>query len=216
VALILSAAVDAEVGQRSMSPRLREGRFPAQIPQALGGGEVVLELSVDPRGAVARVERVRVTPPYADFAVDSTAEWRFEPATVMLEGRATAVPASVLVVAVFRPASFYSGPAPGVPPQVLGAPSPRVPQVESIVMPAYPPTATGDRIVLVEVEMSGRAEPRNYRIVGSRSGFDAAALDAVRAWRFGAPQAADVPDRLFVYAVVGFRAPLAPVAPRRE
>jgi outer membrane biosynthesis protein TonB len=214
--LILSAAVGAAAEERSTSPRLRESRLPPQIPQALGGGEVVLELSIDSRGAVMQVERVRVTPPYIDLVVNSAAEWRFEPATVMLEGRATAVPASVLVVAVFRPASFYSGPAPGVASQVLGAPSPRVPRVESIFMPGYPPTATGDGIVLVEVEMSGRAEPRNYRIVGSRSGFDAAALDAVRAWRFGAPQAADVPDRLFVYAVVGFRAPLAPVVPRRE
>jgi TonB family protein len=187
-----------------------------QIPQAFGGGEVVVELTIDSRGAVTQVERVRVTPPYADLVADSAAEWRFEPATVVLEGRATAVAASVLIVAVFRPASFYSGPAPGVPPQVLGAPSPRVPRVESIVMPAYPPMATGDGIVLVEVEMSGRAEPRNYRIVGSRSGFDAAALDAVRAWRFGAPETPVVADPLFVYAVVGFRAPLVPVTPRRE
>jgi len=87
---------------------------------------------------------------------------------------------------------------------------------EGMVVSCYSDTSRGDGIVLVEVEMSGRAEPRNYRIVGSRSGFDAAALDSVRAWRFRAPQAADAPDRLFVYAVVGFRAPLAPVTPRRE
>jgi outer membrane biosynthesis protein TonB len=214
--LILSATVGAAVEQRSTSPRLRESRLPAQIPQGLGGGEVVLELSIDSRGAVAQVERIHVTPPYTDLVVNSVAKWRFEPATVVVDGRATAVTASVLVVAVFRPASFYSGPAPGVPPQVLGAPSPRVPRVESIVMPAYPPTATGDGIVLVEIEMSRRAEPRNYRIVGPPSGFDAAALDAVRAWRFGAPQTLDVPDQLFVYAMVGFRAPLAPVTPQRE
>jgi outer membrane biosynthesis protein TonB len=187
-----------------------------QIPPALGGGEVVLEVSIDSRGAVAQVERVRVTPPYADLVVDAVAEWRFEPATVMLEGRATSVAASVLVVAVFRPASFYSGPVPGVASQVLAASSARVPHVKSIVMPAYPPTATGDGIVLVEIELSRRAEPRNYRIVGPASGFDGAALDAVRAWRFGAPQTPDVPDPLFVYAMVGFRAPLAPIVPRRE
>jgi hypothetical protein len=214
--LILSAAVGAELEERSTSPRLRESRLPAQLPQALGGGDVVLELSIDSRGTVAQVERVRVTPPYADLVVDSTAEWRFEPATVMVEGRATSVAASVLVVAVFRPASFYSGPAPGVAPQVLGAPSPRLPRVESLAMPAYPPTATGNGIVLVEIEMSRRVEPRTYRIVGPPSGFDAAALDAVRTWRFGAPQTLDAPDPLFVYAMVGFRAPLAPVSPRRD
>lgn len=216
VALILSAAVGAALEQRSTSPRLRESRLPAQIPQAFGGGEVVVELTIDPRGAVAQVERFRVTQPYADLVVNSVAEWQFEPATVVLEGRAASVAAPVLVVALFRPASFYSGPAPGVPPQVLGAPSPRLPRVESIAMPMYPPTATGDGIVLVEIEMSGRAEPRNYRIVGSASAFDAAVLDGVRAWRFGAPQTPDVPDPLFVYAMVGFRSPLAPATPRRE
>jgi TonB family protein len=213
---MLSATVGAAVEQRSTSPRLREGRLPAQIPQALGGGEVVLELSIDSRGAVTQVERVRVTPPYADLVVNSAAEWRFEPATVMLEGRTIAVAGSVLVVAVFRPASFYAGPAPGVAPQVLGASSPLVPRVESIVMPAYPPKGTGGGIVLVEIEMNSRAETSSYRIVRPASGFDAAALDAVRAWRFGAPQTLDVPDPLFVYAMVGFRAPLAPVTPRRE
>jgi len=216
VALILSAAVGAALEQRSTSPRLRESRLPAQIPQAFGGGEVVLELTVDSRGVVTRIDRIRVTPPYADIVVNAATEWQFEPATIMLDGRATSIAASVLVVAVFRPASFYSGPAPGVAPQVLGAPSPRVPRVESIVMPAYPPTATGDGIVLVEIEMSGHAEPRGYRIVGPASGFDTAALDAVRAWRFGAPQAPDVPDRPFAYAVVGFRTPLAPGTRRRQ
>jgi hypothetical protein len=216
VAVILSAALGASAEPRSTSPRLREGRLPAQIPQAFGGGEVVLELTVDARGSVTRIERIRVTPPYADLLVNSAAQWRFEPATVAIEGRATSVAAAVLVVAVFRPASLYAGPAPGVPPQVLGAPSPRVPRVESIVMPAYPPTATGDEIVLVEIEMSGHAEPRGYRIVGPASGFDTAALDAVRDWRFGAPQAPDVPDRLFAYAVVGFRTPLAPGTRQRQ
>jgi TonB family protein len=213
---MLSATVGAAVEQRSTSPRLREGRLPAQIPQALGGGEVVLELSIDSRGAVTQVERVRVTPPYADLVVNSAAEWRFEPATVMLEGRTIAVAGSVLVVAVFRPASFYAGPAPGVAPQVLGASSPLVPRVESIVMPAYPPKGTGGGIVLVEIEMNSRAETSSYRIVRPASGFDAAALDAVRAWRFGAPRATDIPDPLFVYAVVGFRVPLAPGAQPRE
>jgi hypothetical protein len=215
VALILSAAVGAATEQRLTSPRLREHHLPARIPQASGGGEVVLELTVDPLGAVSRIERIRVTPPYAGLVLNSAAQWRFEPATVEIEGRARSISASVLVVAVFRPASFYAGPAPGVPPQEPAAPSPWLPRVESVVMPAYPPTAIGDRIVLVEIEMSGHAKPRAYRIVGPRSGFDTAALDAVRSWRFGAPTL-DVPDPLFVYAMVGFRVPLVPVSPRRE
>lgn len=112
--------------------------------------------------------------------------------------------------------TFYSGPGPGTPPQTHGALSDGLPRLQSLLMPVYPPPATGNGVVLVEIEMSGRAEPRAYRIVGAASGFDAAALDAVRAWRFAAPQAADSPDDLFVYAVIGFRTPLAPVTPQQK
>jgi outer membrane biosynthesis protein TonB len=209
-AVVLSATVGAAIEQGTASPRLREARLPTQMPEAFGGGEVVLELTVDPRGTVTRVDRVRVTLPYADLVASSAVEWHFEPATVVIDGRPTAIAAPVLVVGVFRPPSFYAGPSPGVPAQTLHAPSARLPRLQSVAMPAYPPTATGNGIVLVEIEMTGRAQPRTYRIVGPPSGFDTAALDAVRAWRFEAPQFADASDRLFVYAVVGFRAPLAP------
>lgn len=73
--------------------------------------------------------------------------------------------------------------------------------------------AVGDGVVVVEIEMR-RGEPLNYRIVGAASGFDAAAFDAVRSWRFGPPQDSDVPDTIFVYAVLGFRAPLTLPAER--
>ncbi len=68
--------------------------------------------------------------------------------------------------------------------------------------------ATGDASVLVEIELSARAEPSVYRILSPTSAFDEAALDAVRAWRFSAPRAADAADPLFVYAVLGFRGPV--------
>jgi outer membrane biosynthesis protein TonB len=183
------------------------------MPEAFGGGEVVLELAVDSSGAVTRVEHLRVTPPYADVLARSAAAWRFEPATTTIDGHTTAVPARVLVVALFRPASFYAGPAPGIPLQVRGLPSPQLPNPDSLVMPAYPPTATGSGIVLVEIEMTARTGPRGYRVVSPASGFDGAALDAVRAWRFSTPRAVNALEPVFVYAVLGFRAPLAPATP---
>ena len=213
VAVVLAAAVGAADAQNATSPRLREGGLPARIPGAFGSGEVVLELAVDSSGAVTRVEPLRVTPPYADVLAHSAAAWRFEPATDLMDGRTAAVPAPVRVVALFRPAPFYAGPAPGVPEQVRGLPSPQLPHPDSLVMPAYPPTVTGNGIVLIEIEMTARAELRGYRILSPASGFDDAALNAVRAWRFSAPRAVDVPDRLFVYVVLGFRAPLAPPTP---
>jgi TonB family protein len=211
------AAVETAGYQQATAPRLREAPLPFQMPHhALGGGEVVLEVTADGRGTVARVDRIRETPPYTDIVAAWTAGWRFEPATAATAGRRTGIDAPVLVVALFRPPSFYSGPALGEPPRTVGASAARLPSPQSLIMPVYPPTATGNGVVLVEVEMNRRAEPRSYRIVGSSSGFDSAALEAVRAWRFGAPRATDVPDPLFVYAVVGFRVPLAPAAQPRD
>jgi hypothetical protein len=200
-------------GQRATGPRLREGSVSAQIPEAVeavGGGEVVLELAVDARGTVGRVEPIRTTPPYTDLVVNAAATWQFEPATSLIDGRATTAAAPVLVVAIFRPPTLYGGPARGVVPQTVGVASPRLPRLVSLVMPAYPPTATGNGLVLVEIELSGRAASRGYRVVGPTSGFDSAALDAVRAWRFDAPETSEAGDRIFVYAVLGFRTPLAP------
>jgi hypothetical protein len=126
------------------------------------------------------------------------------------DGRSTATPAPVLVIALFRPASFYAGPSPGSPPQVRGLVSPQLPNPDALIMPAYPPTATGSGIVVIEIEMTARAEPRGYRLLSPLSGFDSAALDAVRTWRFSPLRTVDIPETLFVYAVLGFRAPLGP------
>ena len=219
-ARLLALALDAGgQGQRATGPRLRDGSVLPQIPElveAVGGGEVVLELSVDARGTVGRVEPIRTTPPYTDLVANAAAGWQFEPATSLIEGRVTATAAPVLVVAVFRPPTLYGGPARGVVPQTVGVASTRLPRLVSVVMPAYPPTATGNGIVLAEIELSGRAASRGYRILGPASGFDSAALDAVRAWRFDAPAAPDGTDRIFVYAVLGFRTPIVPIASTRE
>lgn len=71
--LVLATTISTADTQVATSPRLREGGLPARIPEAFGGGEVVLELAVDSSGAVTRVEHLRVTPPYADVLAHSAA-----------------------------------------------------------------------------------------------------------------------------------------------
>ena len=119
------------------------------------------------------------------------------------------------MAAVFRPPSLYAGPAPSPSPRDVAGPSPYVPYPKALAMPAYPPTAVGSGLVLVEITMTAGGEPRDFRLVSPVSGFDVAALDAVRKWRFRPAPATDVPDRVFVYAVLGFRTPLAPLQPLR-
>jgi hypothetical protein len=209
VALLLSAGIGAGPDPRAKAPRLLQGDLPVQVPETtFGGGEVVLELAVDARGEVTRIAVLRATPPYADLLADAAADWRFEPAVAVIEGVPTRVASAVLLAAVVRPPTLYAGPAAGVLPQALGTPSPSLPQPASLVMPAYPPRAKGNAYVLIEIEMSAGAAPLQHRIFGPPSGFDGAALDAVRAWRFAPPRAAADSDRLYVYAIVGFRTPL--------
>lgn len=206
-ALIPPAALVAARDERPTAARLQEGRLPAQLPLTVGGGEVVLEAAVDPQGTVSAIHRLRVTPPFADLLSDAVAGWQFRPATAVVDRRVAAVESSVLVVAVFRPPAFYAGPTHGDAPRDAATPSPRVPRVESVVMPAHPPMAAGDGLVLVEIELSRAAEPRGYRVLSAESGFDAAALAALRQWRFSASHAPDQPEPVYVYAVMGFRAP---------
>jgi TonB family protein len=213
-AAIVSATSGAATEQRATSPRLREAHLPAKMPPlALGGGEVVLELTVDASGRVAAAGVVRTTPPYTELLLKSIASWRFAPAMTVIDGHLTAVDAPVLVVAVFRPPTLYAGPAPGEPPKTLRAPSVRLPRVRTVTMPAYPPKAVGDGFVLIEIEMDAHGQPQKHRVVSPPSGFDRAALDAVRAWQFDPPQRPEGPEPVFVYALVGFRAPV--VVPTR-
>ena len=206
-AVIPPAAMVAARDERPTAARLQEGRLPSQLPLTVGGGEVVLEAAVGRQGTVSAIQRLRVTPPFADLLSDAVAGWQFRPATAFVDRRVAAVESSVLVVAVFRPPAFYAGPAHGAAPRDAATPSPRVPRVETVVMPPYPPMATGDGLVLVEIELSRAAEPRGYRVLSAESGFDAAALAALRQWRFSASHAPDQPDPVYVYAVMGFRAP---------
>lgn len=206
---LLVGAISADANPVATAPRLRDGGLSAPTPVAFGGGQVVLDVTVDAGGVVTRVDAVQATPPYTEVIAAAAGSWRFEPALALIDGRPTAVPGHVLVVAVFRPPSLYAGPAPGAAPEVRGVPSPGLPQPESVTMPAYPPTAVGDATVMVEIDMTGRAEAPGYRVVSPTSGFDSAALDAVKAWRFSPPRAPDAPNRLFVYAVLGFRTPVS-------
>ena len=212
VAMMLSPRVDFAADPPPVAPRLRQAPIRMQMPEmALGGGEVALELTVSASGTVTRVDHLVVTPPYADLMSDTVSAWRFDPAMATKDGRTQPIAARVLVIGLFRPPSLYSGPSAGVQPKTVAAPSAALPSLQSQVLPPYPANATGNGIVLVEIEMTNRAVTRNWRVVGGSLGFESAALDAVRAWQFAAPRAADVPDKLYVYAVVGFRTPLAPV-----
>jgi len=205
---VLAVGVAAAAAQEATAPRLRTGAAVPPTPvTAFGGGEVALELYVGNDGGVTKVAPLTSSPPFTDAVTQTVRSWRFEPAQDTIDERLVAVPGRVLVVALYRPPTVYSAPAPGAATKILGRASGAIPQPGSLPMPAYPPKVFGNGTVLVELEMAG-GSTREAKVLGSPSGFDAAALAAVRSWRFGPPSTPGTADPLYVYAIVVFREPV--------
>ena len=210
-ALLLLPAAQGAAQELPASARLRAG---ASVPLAptmvLGGGEVLLDLTIGTDGSVSNIETLRATPPYTDLMTSAVQGWRFDPAKGSVRGVMQTVNGHVLVAAVFRPPDIYSGPSRGEPVTVRGEPSPELPRLRSLDRPAtYPPRSVRDGTVLVEIELTAAAVAREHRVMSPPSTFDSAALETVRGWRFDYPSA-PTGAPLFVYAVIGFREPVTP------
>jgi hypothetical protein len=206
--LLIPFAVEAQ--QLPTAPRLRGGApAPLAPPLLVGGGEVVLDVTVAPGGAIAEVQPVRSTPPYTALVAESVRGWVFEGATRPVEGVMQPTAAHVLVLAVFRPPQVYAAPAPGEPTQVVSEVSAELPSPGALAMPpSYPPTATRDGSVLIEIELTMAGMARGHRVLSQKSPFDAAALDTVRGWRFEIPRKPLGAPLIYAYAIVGFREPI--------
>ena len=194
------------------SARVRAGaRVPLAPALVVGGGEVVLDVSVGTTGSVEKVTPVRATPPYTDLLVSAVKGWRFDAATATVKETLQPSEGHVLVAAVFRPPQVYAAPALGAPTAAVGKLSPTLPQPGTLAMPAaYPPRAVRDGTVLVEVALTAAAVVRDLKVLSPPSAFDSAALETVKGWRFGFPSEPTGADQVFVYAVVGFREPITP------
>jgi TonB family protein len=190
--------------------RLRAGgQAPIASPLVTGGGEVALDVTVGTRGGVTKIDVLRATPPYTDLVSSAVKGWQFEAAVAAVKGNLEPAEGHVLVVAVYRPPQVYAAPAPGAATAVVGQPSPELPQPGALTMPAaYPPRATRDGTVLIEIELTAAGVPTAHRVMTPPSAFDSPALDTVRAWRFGFPTQPTGAAQLFVYALVGFREPI--------
>src|SRR5262245_15191678 len=184
-------------------PRWSSGQMPTIPPRAVSAGEVWLDVLVTSEGRVASVDTLRSTPPFDAAMIAAVHGWRFEPATAA----ATTVAARVLVVGMFAPPAL-AGPTLGEPPRTLRAPGGDLPVPSSTSAAPYPPRATGDGAVLVEVTIDNSGTPADARIVVSSPAFDDAALTTAGSWSFEPARSDGRSVRAHAYLLFAFRQPV--------
>jgi TonB family protein len=195
--------------------RFLGGSLPMQPQRTQSGGEVLLELRVGTSGTVTEVIALRTSPPFTELLRQAVQGWRFEPARTMMGERdkQESVEAGVLVAGCFRPPKLYAGAMPGEPPQDISHASPDIPHPTSMATPRYPPDGLRDQVVLVEVELRKDGSIAETSVVRSAPGFDTAALDAARQWRWRPALWRGKTVPAFAYIVFGFREPITVVKP---
>lgn len=203
-----------------LSPaRFHAGTVPALLAMVVGGGQVILEMTVSPAGRVTAVAPLRITPPFTDLVEDAVRGWRFVPAEqIAAPARPgeppsrSAVEAKVLVVAVFRSPAL-NAPTLGEPPRDVAAASDDVALPLTISAPPFPPSAAGSGVVLLEARVDSSGSVSETRVVHSAPPFEAAAQAALSQWRFRPARVHDVLVPTFVYVLFGFPLPVSHGAP---
>lgn len=221
--IIVYGAIVVLAAQGGFVPALfRDGALP-QIPiQAIGGGEVRLELTVSSSGAVSAVKTLRATPPFTDAMSNAVRGWLFRPAEEETEPKPgkpadpklrRPVESKVLVVGIFRPPTL-NAPTFGEPPKDVASPSNGTPFPLASVMPSYPPLARENGIVLVEVRVDPGGGVADAKVIRSAPPFDEPARNAARRWTFRPARVYGRSVAGLAYIVFAFRQPIT-VTPRK-
>jgi TonB family protein len=211
--LAFLTALAVAIGTGAETPALFEsGRLPAIAVNSVevGGGEVLLEVSVDAKGAISSITPLRDTPPYTGRMVDAVRSWKFTPAEVEIPparrkpgGPATeGVESKVLVAGVFRQPAVIGATLGEVPRDVKSA-STAIPFPTSVISPTYPPGTMSPGVVLVEVKVDARGVVTDANVRTPAPGFDGAALTAALGWKFKPARSGPA----VAYIVFGFPVP---------
>ena len=212
VATLAFGAATTSYAQRPAftPPRLVKAELPTlPAPTVVGGGEVIIESSVDRNGRLSRPIILRGTSPYTQMVLDAIASWRFEPArAVDSGGNEVLVEVPVTIGAIYRPPVLMNTPTIGEPPRDWSKPSGEAAYPVSTEMPNYPPQARDGGVVLLEVALNESGAVTGTRAISSTGGFESASRDAVAKWRFkgGSYRARPVPAT--AYVLFGFAPPV--------
>jgi TonB family protein len=191
--------------QQSYSPaQLQTGAVPSLPVLAVGGGEVLLEVSVGIDGGVTEVKPLRATPPFTEMLTQAVRGWRFSPA----QDSSRAVESKVLVAGLFRPPAL-TGPTLGQPPTPVAQGSDDVPLAVRMVSPDFPPEALRGGVVLLETRVDDTGAAQDIDVLRSVAPFDDYAVEALSDWAFRPARIRGADTSTLVYVVMGFAAPVS-------
>jgi TonB family protein len=199
------ATVASFAAQNQFVPaaRYRSGELPSIPIQAVGGGEVLIELTVAADGRVAAARALQTTPLFTEALSDVVPGWQFVPA----EEAGKPIESKVLVAGLFRPPSLNT-PTLGELPRDVAAPSQDAPYPMLTVMPPYPPLALESGVVLVEVQVDPSGGVIDAQVVRSAPPFDEPSLDSARQWKFRPARIRGAASPTYAYIVFAFRQPV--------
>jgi len=208
--VVASAALIAAAAPGFTPARYLGGGAPAIPVQAVSGGEVFVEATVDASGLVTDVTPLRVAPPFTDAVVNAVRGWTFTPAIDASRSDlpARSVPTKVLVAAIFRPPAL-NAPTLGASPTNVAAPSAEVAAPLSTgAPPSFPPNALDSGTVLLECHIGTAGQVLATKVLLSSPPFDRFALDAVRRWTFRPARRGTQPIDAYTYVSFAFRQPV--------
>jgi TonB family protein len=218
IGLALLASLERASAQELASPAVYQSGALPDVPfhsMNVGGGEVLLEVTVTETGAVGLVRPLRVTPSFDGPLMEAVRSWRFVPAQVLIAAAERKpggpdrrpVESKVLVGGWYRPPALYSGTL-GEPTKDISSASPEAPSLLSSTMPPFPANAYSPGVVLVELRLDSNGTVTGSRVVQSAPPFDDAALSAAGQWKFDPPRFRGIRSNSAVYIIFGFPRPV--------
>jgi TonB family protein len=216
LALVLVLAVAVRVEAADTPALFQSGTVPTLpvISADVGGGEVLLEVTIDRTGAIGAIRPLRETATFTERMTEAVRTWRLKPAERDIPtaqrkpgGPLTErVDTKVLIAGVFRRPAVI-GLTLGEPVKDVAAASADVPYPTLVVPPAYPPSALSPGVVLVEVRVNAIGAVSDAKIRLSAPGFDEVALSTARQWKFRPAKSAGASAPTVAYIVFGFAVP---------
>ncbi len=181
-------------------PIYRSGALPILPVTAVGGGEVLLDVTVSSRGMVTAVTPLRETPPFTELFAEAVGGWTFRPARDL----GLPSPSHVMVAVLVRPPALTVPSTLGEPPRDVAVARADLPVPVTEIPPARPPRALRSGVVLIEARIDTGGRVTRVHVARSAPPYDAAAEDAAWQWKFRAARLRGTPVPSIGYIVFGF------------